>query len=164
MGLFLRITFQSQGGRTPEKAFKNQKILDYIIDGLNDFDWQESNSTKLTTLDPQYSHIAIDAILRFFLSENLECGNLKSFYRYLKKDDKLIIDQMLTIDKYDDLSEDETRKALCDDIFLYFKEVILKYKDRFLDFDAVAFIPLLEERFGDIKNGKLINTRKYEQR
>lgn len=30
MGLFLRITFQSQGGRTPEKAFKNQKILDYI--------------------------------------------------------------------------------------------------------------------------------------
>lgn len=69
---------------------------------------------------------------------------------------------MLTIDKYDDLSEDETRKALCDDIFLYFKEVILKYKDRFLDFDAVAFIPLLEERFGDIKNGKLINTRKYD--
>ncbi len=27
MGLFLRITFQSQGGRTPEKAFKNRKIL-----------------------------------------------------------------------------------------------------------------------------------------
>ena len=84
--------------------------------------------------------------------------------RYLKKDDKLIIDQMLTIDKYEDLSEDETRKALCNDIFLYFKEVILKYKDRFLDFNIVAFIPLLEERFGDIKNGKLINTRKYEQR
>ena len=84
MGLFLRITYQSQGGRTPETAFKNQKILDEIIDGLNDFDWQESNSTKLTTLDPQYSHIAIGAILRFFLSENIEGGNLKSFYRYLK--------------------------------------------------------------------------------
>ena len=28
MGLFLRITYQSQGGRTPETAFKNQKILD----------------------------------------------------------------------------------------------------------------------------------------
>ena len=164
MGLFLRITYQSQGGRTPEKAFINRKVLSYIIDGLNDENWQDSISIKLTTLDPQYSHIAIDAILRFFLSENIEGGNLKSFYRYLKKDDKLIIDQMLTIDKYDDLSEDETRKALCDDIFLYFKDVILKYKDRFLDFNAVAFIPLLEERFGDIKNGKLINTRKYEQR
>lgn len=162
MGLFLRITYQSQGGRTPEKAFINRKVLSYIIDGLNDENWQDSVSIKLTTLDPQYSHIAIDAILRFFLSENIEGGNLKSFYRYLKKDDKLIIDQMLTIDKYDDLSEDETRKALCDDIFLYFKDVILKYKDRFLDFNAVAFIPLLEERFGDIKNGKLINTRKYD--
>lgn len=69
---------------------------------------------------------------------------------------------MLTIDKYDDLSEDETRKELCDDIFLYFKEVILKYKDRFLDFDAVTFIPLLEERFEDIKNGKLVSKRKYD--
>ena len=162
MGLFLRITYQSQGGRTVEKAFINRKVLSYIIAGLNDGNWQDSISIKLTTLDPQYSHIAIDAILRFFLSENIEGGNLKSFYRYLKKDDKLIIDQMLTIDKYDDLSEDETRKALCDDIFLYFKDVILKYKDRFLDFNAVAFIPLLEERFGDIKNGKLINTRKYD--
>ena len=85
MGVFLRITYQSQGGRTPETAFKNQKNLAYIIDGLNDFDWQESNSTKLTTLDPQYSHIAIDAILGFFLTENIEGGNLKSFYRYLKK-------------------------------------------------------------------------------
>ena len=144
-------------------AFKNQKILDEIIDGLNDFDWQESNSTKLTTLDPQYSHIAIDAILRFFLSENIEGGNLKSFYRYLKKNDELIIDQMLTIDKYDNLSEIETRKALCDDIFLYFKDVILKYKERFLDFDAVVFIPLLEERFEEIKNGKIVSRRKYEQ-
>ena len=47
-------------------------------------------------------------------------------------------------------------------IFLYFKEVILKYKDRFLDFDAVTFIPLLEERFEDIKNGKLVSKRKYD--
>ena len=162
MGLFLRITYQSQGGRTVEKAFINRKVLGYIIDGLNDGDWQDSISIKLTTHDPQYSHIAIGAILRFFLSENIEGGNLKSFYRYLKKDDKLIIDQMLTIDIYDDLSEDETRKELCDDIFLYFKEVILKYKDRFLDFDAVTFIPLLEERFEDIKNGKLVSKRKYD--
>lgn len=152
MGLFLRITYQSQGGRTPEKALKNRKVLRYIIDGLNDGDWQDSISIKLTTHDPRYSHIAINAILRFFLSEHII---YKSFYRYLKKDDKLIIDQMLTIDKYDNLSESDTRKALCDDIFLYFKEVILKYKDRFLDFDAVAFIPLLETRFNEIKNEEL---------
>ena len=34
MGLFLRITYQSQGGRTAEKAFINRKVLGYIIDGL----------------------------------------------------------------------------------------------------------------------------------
>jgi hypothetical protein len=62
---------------------------------------------------------------------------------------------MLIIDKYENLSEDETRKALCDDIFLYFKDIILKYKDRFLDFDAVTFISLLKERFEEIKEQKL---------
>lgn len=162
MGIFLKITYDSQGGKSPEKAFVNQKVLDYIIDGLNDFLWQGSISGKLTTLDQKYSHIALSTILRFFHLKNIEAGNLKSFARYIKKDDKLIIDQMLIIDKYENLSEDETRKALCDDIFLYFKEIILKYKDRFLDFDAVVFIPLLEERFGEIKDGKLVSTRMSE--
>lgn len=159
MGIFLQITYQSQGGKTAEKAFINQKVLDYIIDGLNDYSWQESISSRLTTLDQKYSHIVIGAILRFFLLKNIEIGNLKSFARYIKKDDKLIIDQMLVIDKYENLSEDETRKTLCDDIFLYFKEIILKYQNRFLDFDAMSFIPLLEERFEEIKDCKLINTR-----
>jgi hypothetical protein len=59
---------------------------------------------------------------------------------------------MLITDKYENVSEDETRIALCNDIFLFFKEIILKYKDCFLDFDAVALIPLLEERFEEIKN------------
>ena len=62
---------------------------------------------------------------------------------------------MLVIDQYESLSEDETREALCNDIFLYFKDTILKYKDRFLDFNAVAFIPLLEARFNEIKNENL---------
>lgn len=159
MGIFLQITYQSQGGKTAEKAFINQKVLDYIIDSLNDYPWQESISSRLTTLDQKYSHIAIGAILRFFLLKNIEIGNLKSFARYIKKDDKLIIDQMLVIDKYENLSEDETRETLCNDIFLYFKEIILKYQNRFLDFDVVLFIPLLEERFEEIKDGKLRNTR-----
>lgn len=155
MGIFLQITYQSQGGYTAEKAVINQKILDYIIDGLNDGSWQEPISCELTTLNPQYSHIVLGTILRLFHLKNIETGNLKSFARYMKKDDKLIIDQMLVIDEYESLSEDETRKSLCNDIFLYFKDTILKYKDRFLDFNAVAFIPLLETRFNEIKNENL---------
>ncbi|SHF61622.1 hypothetical protein [Chryseobacterium sp. OV279] len=153
MGIFLKITYDSQGGKTKEKAIINQNILDNILNSLNDYAWQDSISSKLTSLDPKYSHIALGTILRFFHLKNIEIGNLKSFARYAKKDDKLIIDQILIIDKYEDLSEDETRKALCDDVFLYFKEIILKYKDHFQDFDAVSFIPLLEERFKKIKEG-----------
>ena len=50
MGIFLKITYQSQGGKTAEKAFTNQKVLSYIIDGLNDYPWQETISGRLTTL------------------------------------------------------------------------------------------------------------------
>jgi hypothetical protein len=153
MGTFFRITYDSQGGKTAEKATVNQKILTNILDGLNDDNWQYPISGKLRKLDEKFHHITIGTILRFFLHKNIKEGNLKSFARYIKKDDKLIIDQILVIDKYDDMSEDETRKAICDDVFQYFKEIILKYKDRFLDFDAVAFIPLFEERFEKIKNG-----------
>lgn len=153
MGIFLKITYDSQGGKTAEKAIINQNILDNILNSFNDYAWQDSISSKLTTLDPKYSHIALGTILRLFHLKNIEAGNLKSFARYVKKDDKLIIDQMLVIDKYEDLSENETRQAFCNDILQYFKEVILKYKGHFQDFDAVSFIPLLEERFEKIKNG-----------
>lgn len=155
MGIFFKITYDSQGGKTAEKAVINQKILDYIIDALNDYHWQESISCKLTSLDPKYSHIVLGTIIRFFHLKNIEAGNLKSFARYKKKDDKLIIDQIMALDKYEELSEEETREFLCDDIFTYYSEVILKYSNRFLDFNAIDFIPLLKQRFNEIKEYKL---------
>jgi hypothetical protein len=152
MGIFLKITYDSQGGQTVAKAIINQNILDSILNSLNDYVWQDSISGKLTTLDPKYSHIVLGTILRFYHLKNIKTGNLRSFARYLKKDNKLIIDQILMIDKYDGLSADETRKALCDDIFVHFKHIILKYKNHFQDFDAVSFIPLLEERLMTVSN------------
>ncbi|WP_312117983.1 hypothetical protein [Brevibacillus reuszeri] len=159
MGIFFKITSDSYGGETVEKADINNKVLHYITDALNDYVWQDSIAPKLRKIDAKYSHITLGTILRFYLQRYIEEGNLKSFARYIKKDDKLIIDQMLVLNKYETLSEDETRRTLCDDIFLYFKEIILKYKDRFQDFDAVMFIPLLEERFEEIKEQKFISNR-----
>ncbi|PQL93812.1 hypothetical protein [Apibacter adventoris] len=155
MGIFFKITYDSYGGKSIEKADINNKVLDYIIDALNDYTWQESISSKLTNLDQKYSHIALGTILRFYLLQNIEAGNLKSFARYIKKDEKLVIDQIIALDKYETLSEDETRKMLCEEIFNYFEEIILKYKDRFQDFDAVTFIPLQKERFEKIKEQKI---------
>ncbi len=50
-----------------------------------------------------------------------------------------------------DLSEDEVRAKMCDDIFNYLEMNLIKYKDRFQDFDAIGFIPLLKERIDGIK-------------
>lgn len=126
-------------------------MINDILDGLNDYAWQDQISAKLRTIHPQYSHITLGTILRLFLLKNIEAGNLKSFSRYVKKNDKLVIDQLLVADKYELLSEDETRQAICDDVYSYFEEVILKNKVKFQDFDAISFVPLLKKRFQEIK-------------
>ncbi|MDM1085784.1 hypothetical protein Q2490_14995 [Myroides odoratimimus] len=159
MGTFLSFTYQSQGGSTKEEAIVNQDVIGYISSALNDDEWQYSLAGRLRDLEERYHHITISAIVRLFLKENIEKGKLKSFFRYVKNEDELSIDQMLDANKYDGLNEVETRVAMADDIFAYFKEIILKYKDRFLDFDAVAFIPLLEERFEVIKREEYISKR-----
>lgn len=161
MGNFFRTVYESQGGRTPDTADKNQKTLAYVLDGLTDYDWQNSIVSQLNNVDIQYSQVSILCAFRLFLPENIQLGNLKSYYRYIKKDEELEIDQMLDIDNYETLSADDTRIALCDDIFEYISPIILKYKDRFLDFNAVAFIPLLKERFEFIKEGKYVSVRVY---
>ena len=72
MGIFVKITAESQGGLTPASAAKNQRELSYIIDALNDSDWQEGIGSRLTSLDPRFSHIALGTILRLFRRENIE--------------------------------------------------------------------------------------------
>ncbi|SJZ97950.1 hypothetical protein SAMN04488128_102133 [Chitinophaga eiseniae] len=94
MGLFLKITAESQGAKAVEKAFINNSVINDILDGLNDYAWQDQISAKLRTIHPQYSHITLGTILRLFLLKNIEAGNLKSFSRYVKKNDKLVIDQL----------------------------------------------------------------------
>lgn len=85
MGLFFKITSESQGAETVEKAIINNNVLNNILDGLNDYYWQDELAKKLRILHPQYSHVTISSILRLFLLKNVESGNLKSFSRYIKK-------------------------------------------------------------------------------
>ncbi|MDH6678216.1 hypothetical protein M2284_002419 [Rhodococcus sp. LBL1] len=151
MGIFLKITYDSQGGATAEKATVNQGILDDVLDSLNDYAWQDRIAPQLRDLDAQFSHITLGLILRFYHKVNVDKGNLKSLARYIKKDDKLLVDQMLVVDAYEDLSAGETRTQLCDDIVSHLEQALVKYRDRFQDFDAVAFIPLLRARFEEIK-------------
>ena len=156
MGIFLTIGFEARYAGTEEKNKLTLKVLDYINYNLRAEEWQESVSGQLRNLEIQYSHITISITLRLFDIKDIEEGKLKSFARYKKKEDKLVIDQMLIINEYSDLPEDEMRIKMCDEIFEYVKEILIKYKDRFQDFDAISFIPLLKERIEKIKANELV--------
>ena len=164
MGIFLKITYESRYAGNFENNVKQIKVARYIIDNLNDMIWQESISNQLQKIDRH--HISLSIILRLFDIKDIEKGKLKSYARYMQKKDELDIlqskvskanddiDQMLVLNKYVNLSEDEMRNELCNDIFIYLKELLIKYKDHFQDFDSVAFITLLENRIEKIKNNE----------
>ena len=153
MGLFLGLSYELRYTGTIEKSDMLQKVVRYIADNLRDLVWQDLISNRLCKVERHHKTIFI--VLRLFDIKDIEEGNLKSYARYKKADDKLVIDQMLILNEYADLLEDEMKKKPCDDIFDYLKEILKKYKDRFLDFDSIAFLPLLEERFKKTKENKL---------
>ncbi len=150
MGTFLGITSESRYAVDFENTAKQNKVLTYITDNLSNMMWQESISNKLRKIDNHHESIFI--VLRLFDIKDIEKGKLKSYARYRQKEDELVIDQMLVLNEYLNLTEDEVRNKLCDDVFIYVKEMLIKYKKRFPDFDSIAFIPLLEERIKRIKN------------
>jgi hypothetical protein len=153
MGLFLQLNYELRYAGTKSKNEVTQKVVGYVADNLRGMAWQESISNQLRK--EERHHITLGVILRLFDAKDIEKGKLKSYARYKQKEDKLVIDQMLVLNEYVDLQEDEMRKKLCDDIFGYLKEMLIKYKDRFQDFDAIAFIRLLKERIEEIKDYKL---------
>ncbi|MDO6855346.1 hypothetical protein Q4599_17370 [Cellulophaga lytica] len=154
MGTFLKVTFEARYAGSEEKNQKKSKVIRYIADNLRDMPWQESISSQLRKVDGHHTNLYL--VLRLFDIKDIEEGKLKSFARYKKKEDKLVVDQMLIINEYSDLPEDEMRIKMCDEIFEYVKEILIKYKDRFQDFDVIAFIPLLKERIEKIKTNELV--------
>lgn len=150
MGTFLKITFESRYAGSFETNVKQIKVVSYISDNLQSMTWQESISNQLQKINTH--HTSLSLILRLFHREDIEKGKLKSYARYISKKDKLEINQILILDEYIDLSEDEMRDRLCNNIFEYLKEMLIKYENRFQNFDSIVFIPLLEKRIKRIKN------------
>lgn len=153
MGLFLKLNYELRYAGTKSKSDLTQKVVGYVADNIREMTWQESISNQLRKVERH--HTTLGVFLRLFDIKDIENGKLKSYARYKQKEDKLVIDQMLVLNKYVDLPENEMRKKICDDIFDYLKEILEKYKDRFQDFDAITFIPLLQERIEEIKDYKL---------
>lgn len=115
MGTFLKLTFEARWVSNKQKTNLTQKVVEYIADGLRDMSWQEPISNQLQKSDGHHTNLYI--ALRLFDIKDIEEGNLKSFTRYKKKDEKLVIDQMLVLNEYSNLPEDEMRIKMCDEIF-----------------------------------------------
>lgn len=153
MGIFLKITSQSEGGASAHEAEKNQRILDEILAGLLDYHWQDGIAPRLRTRDNRYSHIAISIFLRLFTPESVEVNNHRSSARYFARDDRLVIDQVLVTADYAALTVDETRRLMSLQVREQIEAMLQKYRTRYQDFDAEAFIPMLRSRFDDIEAG-----------
>lgn len=150
MGTFLKITFEARYAGSFDANIKQLKVIGYIMENLQNMAWQESISHQVQKIDKHHKSLSI--ILRLFHRENIEKGKLKSYARYFQKEDQLKIDQMLVLDEYINLPEDEMRRQLCDDVSKYVEEMMIKYKERFQNIDSIAFIPLFRERIKRIKN------------
>lgn len=150
MNLFLKLNYELRYVDTSTNNVIAQKVVGYIADNIRDMDWQISISDAIRKTDTNCTVLHI--VLRLFDIKDIKEGKLKSYARYMKKENKLVVDQMLILNEYINYPEDQMRLKLCNDIFIYLKEMLLKYKNCFQDFDVITFIPLLEEQINKIRN------------
>ncbi len=156
MGSFLSITSDTHYAKDIENVIKLAKVEHYITKYINDMKWQESISAQLREIDSY--HVSVSVILRLFRRDIIKDSNLKSITRYYKAKQRLRIDQMLDLDAYLDLPENEIRKRLCDDIFSYLEEMLKKYQKLLHNnLDVTILLPLLRERIEAIKNEEFLD-------
>jgi len=105
MAVFLKILCEQHYPGTQLKLELLNRVVDYFMDNLQDTIWQNSISNKLCKEGS--NHNALLIVLRLFYESEIVEGNLKSYARYIKQKERLVIDQMLILDNFLKLSEDE---------------------------------------------------------
>lgn len=125
----MAITYDLRWAGSFEANEKQKKVVNYISANLGDMIWQEEISNQVQRIDK--NHISLAIVFRLFRREDIEKSSLKSYARYIQKKDILNIDQILALDEYIELSEDEMRHQLCDTYFNCLEEILIKYKREF---------------------------------
>lgn len=105
MAVFFKILCEQHYPGTQLKLELLNRVVDYFMDNLQDTIWQNSISNKLCKEGS--NHNALLIVLRLFYESEIVEGNLKSYARYIKQKERLVIDQMLILDNFLKLSEDE---------------------------------------------------------
>ena len=85
---------------------------------------------------------------RLFLQENL---TLKTYTKFSKQKEELIIDPIIIIDDYMNYNEEVIREKMADEVFSIFEYYLIKYEKHFKDFDVTNFLPFLKERITLVK-------------
>ncbi|WP_028896567.1 hypothetical protein [Prevotella sp. HUN102] len=145
---FIKATYELHFIAVEQQRQIIKRAANDIIDNFNDWTWQNSIYDKLRKVENHNTSLLI--VLRLFHQSEIEEGKLKSYTRYIKKKERLVIDQMLALDDYLNLTENEIRQKLCNDICNYVCDMLKKYKDQFCDFDAMSFIPLFKTQMDRI--------------
>lgn len=153
MSVFLFSTYELDSAGGHHTDTNNSKVLDYIVDNLNELHWQEALVKKIGYDKRRGRKIKI--YLRFFRQNRIEENNLRSYSRFMRKENCLIIDPIFSLKSYNGLECKELSAKIYDDVFQYLEFAINKYEAKFDDFDFPAFFKILLERFQDIRAGIL---------
>ena len=147
--VFLISRFQLE--HTSSKKEEIFNVISDISHTLGDHNWQNSISKHfINNIDADRNvyrpHIAI--YFRLFLQENL---TLKTYTKFSKQKEELIIDPIIIIDDYMNYNEEVIREKMADEVFSIFEYYLIKYEKHFKDFDVTNFLPFLKERITLIK-------------
>ncbi|WP_315104716.1 hypothetical protein [Capnocytophaga gingivalis] len=150
--IFLISRFQLELSNNNKEIFK---LISDVSQTLGDHNWQNSISKYfINDIDADKNvykpYIAI--YFRFFYQENLA---LKTYAKFLKQKEELIIDPIIIIDDYINYDEDTMKKKMADEIFSIFERYLIKYQRYYNSFDAIRFLIFLKERMQLIKDSEI---------
>ena len=146
--IFLITRFQLEYSTKKEEIFN---VISYISHSLGDYNWQNSISKHFISSidsDKNVYRVYIAIYFRLFFQENL---NLKTYVKFSKQKEELIIDPIIIIDDYINYDECTMREKMADTVYSNFEHYLFKYKKHYNNFDAIKFLPFLKERIELIK-------------
>lgn len=146
--MFLVITYDVRWGGTKSLNEKLVHSVSRICDCIQDDEWQQlTNNTLRKNSENQ---IVLAIVVRLFNAEIITNNNMKSYYRYDRKKNRLNIDIILGLEKYIHLPEIEIVECISKDIYEYLSIVLKKYSSRLVDFNVPIFLLALKEKFEEI--------------
>ena len=151
MSVFLFSTYELDSSGAHSTDLRIGKVLDNIVDNLNDLYWQET-IVKQIGYDKRKGR-KIKLYLRVFRKNRIAENEMKSYCRFMKKEGCLIIDPIFSLEDYSSLKDKELSAKMYNDIFQYLELSIKRYKTKFDDFSFHTFFDCLQLRVNDIRQG-----------